>query len=171
MLEKVDNLRNQFLDGMSQVANTVSVLTTDGSAGKDGVTISAMSSVSADSENPTLLVCVHQDCAITPKVESNGVFCVNILRDDQVNIAETFAGRKKAIITDKFACTKWNKMMTGSPSVKGSVVSFDCKMLSAKLVGTHNVIIGEVVEIVMSENSNPLVHLNRSYATFKQIKN
>ena len=41
-------IRTQFLDGMSRAAFCVNVVTTDGPAGRAGVTVSAMSSVSAD---------------------------------------------------------------------------------------------------------------------------
>ena len=41
-------LRQQFLHGMSHAACTVNVVTTDGMAGRHGVTVSAMVSVSAD---------------------------------------------------------------------------------------------------------------------------
>ena len=49
-------LRQQFLHGMSHAASTVNVVTTDGVAGRHGVTVSAMVSVSADTPQPTLLV-------------------------------------------------------------------------------------------------------------------
>ena len=42
------DLRQDFLDGMSFVAATVNVVATDGPAGRVGTTVSAMSSVSAD---------------------------------------------------------------------------------------------------------------------------
>ena len=49
MAERGDQtLRQRFLDGMSQAAATVNVVTTDGPAGRYGVTVSAMSSVSAE---------------------------------------------------------------------------------------------------------------------------
>ena len=53
-------LRQRFLNGMGLAACTVNVVTTDGPAGRHGVTVSAMSSVSADMDQPTLLVCIHQ---------------------------------------------------------------------------------------------------------------
>ncbi len=52
----MSDLRQDFLDGMSCVAATVNVVATDGPAGRAGVTVSAMSSVSADTEKPVLLV-------------------------------------------------------------------------------------------------------------------
>jgi flavin reductase len=41
-------LRAAFLEGMSRSAASVSVVTTDGPAGRGGVTVSAMTSISAD---------------------------------------------------------------------------------------------------------------------------
>src|SRR5258708_36128491 len=52
-------LRQQFLLGMSHAACTVNVVTSDGVAGRHGVTVSAMVSVSTDRPRPTLLVCIH----------------------------------------------------------------------------------------------------------------
>ena len=59
-VSRIIDLRDRFLQGMSCAAATVNVVTTDGPGGRAGVTVSAMSSVSADGDAPTLLVCVHE---------------------------------------------------------------------------------------------------------------
>jgi flavin reductase (DIM6/NTAB) family NADH-FMN oxidoreductase RutF len=92
MSHKDPDLRQRFVTGMSHAACTVNVVTTDGSAGRFGVTVSAMSSVSADSERPTLLACVHESSPAARAILENGVFCVNVLRDDQSFISDVFAG-------------------------------------------------------------------------------
>ena len=46
------DLRSRFLEGMSRVASAVTVVTTDGDAGRFGVTVSSMTSVSADTTRP-----------------------------------------------------------------------------------------------------------------------
>ena len=53
------DLRQQFVEGMARAATFVSVITTDGPGGQHGVTVSSMTSVSADGEAPSLLVCIH----------------------------------------------------------------------------------------------------------------
>ena len=110
-------LRQAFLDGMSHTASTVNVVTTDGVAGRVGVTVSAMSSVSADTPKPSLLVCVHHMSPSAQAIVDNGVFCVNVLRDDQSYISDTFAGRLKTETGDKFACAEWATQVTGAPRV------------------------------------------------------
>ena len=72
------DLRARFLAGMSHAAATVNVVTTDGAAGRHGVTVSAMSSVSADTAKPTLLVCVNEASASAAAILENGIFCVNV---------------------------------------------------------------------------------------------
>ena len=91
---------------MSHAACTVNVVTTDGAAGRHGVTVSAMVSVSADTPQPTLLVCIHHRSAVAAAVLENGVFCVNVLRDDQAHISDNFAGRSGAHGAAKFDCTR-----------------------------------------------------------------
>ena len=75
-------MRQRFLSGISHATCTVYIVTTDGPAGRSGMTVSAMSSVSADTPNPTLLVCMNHDSSTASKVIKISVFCVNVLRDD-----------------------------------------------------------------------------------------
>ena len=99
-------LRDRFIGGMSHAACTVNIVTTDGAAGRAGVTVSAMSSVSADTPKPTLLVCVHHLSPAADRIIENGVFCVNVLRDDQSFISDSFAGRFRDDLQNKFDCAK-----------------------------------------------------------------
>src|SRR5882724_7887396 len=101
------DIRAQFLNGMSRAAFCVSVVTTDGPAGCSGVTISAMSSVSADGNSPTILVCIHHQSRTAAAILENGTFCVNVLREDQSHIADRFGGRVQLEDGDKFAGARW----------------------------------------------------------------
>jgi hypothetical protein len=78
--------RDRFLDAMSRVAATVNVVTTDGPGGRAGVTVSAMTPVSADGAAPTLLICLHEDSRTTPAIAANRCFCINVLREDQASL-------------------------------------------------------------------------------------
>ncbi len=144
-------LRQSFLDGMSRAAATVNVVATDGPAGRAGVTVSAMSSVSADGEAPTLLVCVHHLSPAARTILENGVFCVNVLREDQSHISDTFAGRAGAIDGDKFSCADWIAMDSGAPRVRDPLAAFDCRLRSAERIGTHHVFIGEVGAVFVAD--------------------
>ena len=153
-------LRDHYLEGMSNAACTVNVLTTDGPNGRAGVTVSAMASVTADP--PSLLVCVHHLSTACKTIKQNEVFCVNVLKDDQSRVSDTFAGRYKDI-EDKFSCADWGTLTTGAPVLQGALVNFDCKLTKAFQVGTHWIYFGEVMEISVAAGANPLIYANRAY--------
>jgi flavin reductase (DIM6/NTAB) family NADH-FMN oxidoreductase RutF len=156
-------LRQQFLHGMSHAASTVNVVTTDGVAGRHGVTVSAMVSVSADGPQPTLLVCIHNLSPVAAAVLQNGVFCVNVLRDDQAHISDNFAGRSGALGAAKFECATWTTQVTGAPRVVDSLVAFDCRVIASERVGSHFVVFGSVQDIFVAGTGAPLIYANRAY--------
>jgi flavin reductase (DIM6/NTAB) family NADH-FMN oxidoreductase RutF/DNA-binding transcriptional LysR family regulator len=148
---------------MSRAACTVSVVTTDGAAGRAGVTVSAMASVSADGGAPSLLVCVNHQSVAARMILENGVFCVNVLRDDQAIISDRFAGRVRTSSGDKFDGVGWRTLNSGSPVLDGALVAFDCRLRQHLQHGTHGIFIGELVDIFLNESSSPLIYANRAY--------
>jgi flavin reductase (DIM6/NTAB) family NADH-FMN oxidoreductase RutF len=156
-------LRQRFLSGMSHAACTVNVVTTDGIAGRHGVTVSAMVSVSADTPQPTLLVCIHHKSAVAGAVLENGVFCVSVLRDDQAHISDHFAGRSGARGAERFNCTDWVAQVTGAPRVRDALVAFDCRVTASERVGSHFVVFGSVQDIYIAGGGAPLIYADRAY--------
>jgi len=163
-------LRDAFLEGMSFTASTVNVVTTDGPEGRAGVTVSAMASVSADTPAPSLLVCVHHLSSACSAILKNGVFCVNVLRDDQSNISDTFAGRTRPVDGDKFSCAEWTVQKTGAPRVIDPLVAFDCRLTHSDLFGTHHVMFGEVEDIFIARQGVPLIYANRAYGKLLRLE-
>ena len=161
--------RQKFLNGMSRAAATVNIVTTDGDAGRSGVTVSAMSSVSADAKLPVILVCLHHQGKAVPNILENGAFVVNVLREDQSFISDTFAGRRQTADGDAFSCVSWTSMSTGCPRIVDPLVAFDCKILDANRVGTHYVVMGEVQDIFIADSGRPLIFANRSYGSAERI--
>ncbi|MEP3050970.1 MAG: flavin reductase [Erythrobacter sp.] len=161
----MNDIKSEFLHGMSHVAATVNIVTTDGPAGRSGVTVSAMSSVSADTEKPTLLVCINDASSGVKPIIENGVFCVNILRDDQSFVSDTFAGRFKDKGEDKFNCAEWHILETGAPAITDGLVAFDCRLKKDVVIGTHHVFFGEVEKVSVGSAGSPLIYANRSYGT------
>ena len=156
-------LRQRFLLGMSHAACTVNVVTTDGAAGRHGITVSAMVSVSADTPQPTLLVCIHHKSSVATALLENGVFCVNVLRDDQSHISDNFAGRRGARGAARFNCTEWTTQVTGAPRVVDALVAFDCRVTASERVGSHFVVFGSVQDIFVAGGGAPLIYANRAY--------
>ena len=156
-------MKDAFLSAMSNVASSVCIVTTEGGAGKAGVTVSAMSSVSVVDDEATLLVCVHELSPACEAIRANGIFCVNVLADDQSIVSDTFAGRFEAKGEAKFDCASWRTEETGAPVLDNAVSSFDCKLLHDHKVGTHHIFIGAVQAADAAEGRKPLLYHDRKY--------
>lgn len=157
------DLRQAFVEGMSRAAASVSVVTTDGPAGRHGVTVSAMTPVSADGDTPTLLVCLNASARTLPALVENQCFCVNVLRTDQALISDIFSGRQPAPGGDKFNVSDFVKSLTGAPRLTEALVSFDCRLISADKIGTHHICIGSVEKITVASEGTPLLYGLRGY--------
>ncbi len=156
------HLKPDFINAMSTLVSTVTIVTTDGVAGHAGATVSAMSSVSADGDTPTLLVCLHHEASATAAILANKCFCVNALRKGQSDIANVFASRAKSQSGDKFDIATFSALETGAPALATALAAFDCVLQSHERIGTHHVMIG-AVKAVQHANGDPLLYGNRNY--------
>lgn len=163
-------LRQSFLDAMSRIAATVTIVTTDGPSGPFGMTVSAMSSVSADTEHPVLLVCINQNCSGAAPILANRVFGVNILRGDQAGLADVFAGRTaQAGGQGKFANGRWVRGASGAPLLDDALVSFDCRLERELTIGKHHVLFGAVDDVRLGQSRAPLIYVDRGYARAEHL--
>lgn len=156
-------MRDSFLQAMSLAASSVYVVTTDGSGGKAGITVSAVSSVSADPDDPTLMVCIHNQSSLADAILKNRVFSVNMLADDQSYISDCFAGRNGKVGLEKFDCTEWHTAKTGSPVLTSALASFDCRLHHDLRVGSHYIFVGMVAEVTHRDSGTPLLYSSRRY--------
>ena len=152
---------DRFIAAMAHAATGVSVVTTDGEAGRLAVTVSAISSVSA--EPPLMLACINRRSPVAAAIERNGLMAINVLAESQHRIANVFAGRSRGANYD-FGCAEWYRSMTGSPLLSGAAAVFDCELDAIHDAGTHRIMIGRVVEAHCGE-ALPLVYARRGYRT------
>ncbi len=149
----------EYREAMSRLGAAVSVITTDGPAGPSGFTASAVCSVT-DSP-PTLLVCLNRNASASPSVHANGVICVNVLSDDQLEIATLFGG--KTPMAERFAVGTWARAETGALRSEGALVAFDCRIERVVDVGTHAVLFCEVVAVHLGRGGRALLYFGRAY--------
>jgi flavin reductase (DIM6/NTAB) family NADH-FMN oxidoreductase RutF len=149
-----------FTDAMRGAVTGVNIVTTDGAAGRFGVTVSAFSSVSA--EPPLVLVCINRRSPVCAALSINGCFAVNVLSASQQNLADAFAGAPHSTRPYDFSAARWSRFSTGSPVLSGAVAGFDCVLTTTLDAGTHRIFIGRVAE-VGKEAAAPLLYSNRRY--------
>lgn len=150
-----------YRDAMAHLAGAVNIVTTDGVAGRRGVTVSATCSVS---DNPaTILVCLMKSHPSNRMFEDNGVFSLNTLATSHQTLAEAFSGKLGLDMDGRFALGSWETLSTGSPVLSDAIATFDCRLIEAKEVATHRVLFGEVTGLKATSNLAPLIYHNRAY--------
>ena len=152
-----------YRDAMSRFAGAVHVVTTDGPAGRRGVTVSAAVSVSDDP--PTILVCLNRNRPENTMFADNGCFAVNVLCADHIALARAFAGEGSLAMDRRFDLGDWQELATGAPVLAGARISLDCRVVETRKVHTHDVLLGEVVGVGEPGEGEALIYLDRQYAT------
>lgn len=150
-----------FREAMARLGAAVHVITTDGPAGRTGVTATAVCSVS--DQPPTLLVCLNRRSSAAPKLRDNRVFCVNTLGAEAESIADVFAGRTGAAAEERFNVGEWMTLTTGAPVLRSAVIAFECRNIEVKAVATHDVFFAAVEAIRIGAAGPALVYHERSY--------
>jgi len=150
-----------FREAMSRIAAAVHVVTTDGSAGRLGATVSAACSVSDNP--PSILICLNRQTRIHDAVLENRRFCLNTLSDDHEDISDAFAGRHQLEMPDRFAKGEWTPLATGCPALDSARLSVDCEVHSAMEMGTHSIIVGTVADLRMTDPGKSLLYVRRGY--------
>lgn len=161
------DLKASFLDGMSRAAASVCVVTTDGPAGRAGVTVSAMTSISADGDAPTMLTCLNASSSCFPILAENGCFCINVLSTGQTEISDIFSSRIPAPGGDKFNAVAHEVLESGAPFLSDALVGFDCRLISSEKLGTHHICIGAVQAVRVAPEGEPLLYGMRRYLRTK----
>ncbi|WP_216215387.1 flavin reductase family protein [Amycolatopsis aidingensis] len=154
------SLRSDYVAAMSLMTTSVTILATNGPAGRFGQTVSAVSSVCADP--PVLLACLYRHTPVSDAVAVNGCFAVNVLGADMRGLADDFAGRTESRY--QFGA-EWRALRTGSPVLPQAPAVFDCEVSESTLVGTHVVVFGRVVAAVAREEDDlaDLTYRARAY--------
>ncbi len=152
--------KSEFRSAMSRLGAAVNVITTDGPAGRHGLTASAVCSVT--DTPPTLLVCVNRTASAHSTLTGNGVLCVNVLSGRHQDLSGAFGNRGLGVAA-RFAVASWRLLATGAPVLADASVSLDCRIVRTESIGTHSVFFCEVVDVAMAQDPDALIYFNRTY--------
>jgi flavin reductase len=151
----------RFRDAMSRVAAAVHIVTTDGPAGLAGITATSVASIT--DEPPMMLFCINKTSSSAARMIENGVFCINTLAPSHETLADIFAGRTGHYLGERFAGGEWTKLVTGAPVLRRAAAAFDCRLVEAKSVMTHFVMIGAVEAVDFGPEGGNLSYARRKY--------
>ncbi|AHG42515.1 FMN reductase [Pseudomonas syringae CC1557] len=151
--------QQDFRNAMSSLAAAVNVITTDGPEGRAGFTATAVCSVT--DQPPTLLVCINRSASVYDTFIGNGTLCVNTLDNSQQALSNLFGGKTSQ--EERFAAGQWHSGVTGSPILDGAKLALDCQVKQSVSVGTHDILLCEVVDIRHQTETAALVYFGRRY--------
>ena len=138
--------KQSFRDAMASCASGVHVITTDGAAGRYGITMTAVTS------------------GIIPILLANRDLCINTLSHKQQDIAEHFAGMTNLSPEERFTYHIWNRGQNGQLEVEGALAQLHGSIIAQKEMGTHFVFFAQINEIkTLNTRSPALLYFRRSF--------
>ncbi|KXX67311.1 flavin reductase family protein [Flammeovirga sp. SJP92] len=155
-----------FKEAMRHLAATVNVISTDGEAGRNGITATAVTSLS--DTPPSLLVSVNKNGEFHDQVLKNKKFSVHILREDMSEISNCFAGYKGLQGEEKFQLGSW-EFSEENRILENALTNIECELQEAYDGFTHSIFIGSITSIKNTENQNdkPLLYSQGQYTTIQ----
>ncbi|WP_051441076.1 flavin reductase family protein [Ensifer sp. WSM1721] len=148
---------------MSRMSSHVQLITAADGGERRGVTITASCSVSDDP--PTVLACLNAANRRNDIFSRGGSFALNLLGGQHLALAHAFSGRDQLDMDRRFALGRWTQRMTGAPVLVDAVAAFDCRLIEARIMATHLILFGEVVDVQIGEKQPPLIYVDRGYRT------
>ncbi len=146
---------------MRHQAGAVAIVAAGEAGARAGLTATAISSLS-DSP-PTILACVNKMTDAHGVISNIRCFSINVLANDQQEIAERFAGKSGLKGENKFTGLNWDKLTTGAPVLLGALANLDCKVLDKHDFTTHTIFIGRVIAGRFRNEAEPLLYFRGDY--------
>ena len=142
---------------MAKFATGVTVLTTRKADGTvQAMTANAFASISL--EPPLVLVSIAHTRNTFPHVRRAGRYAVNVLRREQIELAEYFAKNDRER-TDNTP-VNYIDSAGGMPVIEGCLAFLDCRVVAAHEHGDHTLFVAEVIETRTSAGE-PLLFYER----------
>lgn len=147
-----------FKQIMGNYPTGVTIVTTTDENGKPvGLTVNSFASVSLD---PLMLLwSIDHRVSSLKAFTEGGKFAVHVLAGEQQELCKTFASK----VEDRFAACEWNLSENGLPIIDGAFGVFECKTFKAIEAGDHTVLIGEVTDIRIDQEKDPMLYHRRVF--------
>jgi 3-hydroxy-9,10-secoandrosta-1,3,5(10)-triene-9,17-dione monooxygenase reductase component len=149
----------QFRSVLAHAPSAVAVVTGMGPDGPVGLAVGSFVSVSLDP--PLIGFFPARTSTSWPTVRAAGVFCVNLLAEDQTDLSAKFAVRGG----DKFDGVAWTSSVAGTPVLDGCLVWIQCILEREVETGDHTLVLGRVLELTVARDAHALVFHRGAYTS------
>jgi flavin reductase (DIM6/NTAB) family NADH-FMN oxidoreductase RutF len=154
-------LRADMLRAMRRLARSVTVISCCDGERRYSMSATAVDSLST--EPPSLLICINRTASIFPPLDAGADFCINVLAAQHQDIAIDCSGRLKG--EARFTTGNWQTSGHGVPYLHDAQASLICRQDGRFEYGTHTVFIGQLQQVLMSGEVDPLVYVDGMYTT------
>lgn len=158
--ENHTELATQFREAMAHLSSAVSIVTSNGKAGKVGLTVSSVCSVT--DTPPTLLFCINQSSDVHDIILQNGKVCINVLSHEQEEMAKHFACMLCSSMEERFGWDVWQEGFDGQAVLQGAISALQGEIVDTHSIGTHTLFLVELKHIDVSPNTS-LVYFGRQF--------
>lgn len=155
------DIKKIFRDAMATLGAGVNIITTNGIAGRCGLTATAV--VSITDSPPTMMVSINRNSAANETFKANSRMAVNILNANQQLAAEYFGGMHPVSMDERFAKFNFTKGQGNLPILQGAIANLEGSIVATHEVGTHTLFIVELDSMKMTEEGDALIYFNRGF--------
>lgn len=146
---------------MREVASSVAVITTGTGALRTGFTATSLSSLSM--EPPRLTIAINRSSSSYPVLKESGIFAINLLGPDHVQIAENFAGKTGRTGVGRYEGARWTTLESGAAILADANVAIDCRVEEIIDRHSHGIVIGEVLAVSEPLRGGSLLYWQGKY--------
>lgn len=151
---------NSFKHALAKFTTGVTIISTTHQDQYYGFTANSFTSVSLSP--PLVSFCHSKDAGSLEAFSKTDVFGVSILSNDQADISKHFATK----MDGKFAGIDYHiSDITNVPLIDGAICLLQCRKTNVFEAGDHFIFIGEVIDIFVNDNKEPIVYYNKQYKT------
>ena len=140
-----------FRDALARFATGVAFVTAAPGGEPIGLIVNSFTSVSL--EPPLVSFCPSRNSLTGSRIRRARRFAVNVLGRQH----EQFVARASLPGADRFSGLDWEPGRGGAPLLTQALATFDCEMIDEHPAGDHWIVIGQVDNLHISPNKDPLV--------------
>lgn len=155
------SLAEALRQSMRHMVGGVTVITAG--VGEERTGLAAITARSLSIDPPKMLICVRTTASAWPVIRDRRHFAVNILAEDQLDVAERFAGTKGVKGAARYDNAEWTTLPSGASGLKGALAVVDCEV--EEMFERHGsaIIIGNVLAASSGNADDPLIYAHGGF--------
>jgi flavin reductase (DIM6/NTAB) family NADH-FMN oxidoreductase RutF len=147
---------------LGHFATGITIVTAIDNGEPVGLTAQSFTAVSLDP--PLVAFFPGKSSTSYPGIQRAGVFCVNVLAEDQEALCRAFAVSGG----DKFSGVGYKPAAgTGSPVLADALAWVDCRIEAEHDAGDHLITVGRVLDLEVSREAKPLMFYRGGFGRFE----